>query len=173
MINIRRQVGHTGWGVSASFTLHLHSIDLPLLNSFQKFFNVGRVHVNANNSASFTVGKLEDIINVIIPHFKLYPLQSSKSIDFLLWTQCAEILLNKEHLTESGLNKIISIKHAINKGLSEDLKLKFKHVEPTVRPDYIVNGSSLNPQWVSGFSDGDSSFFVSISSKTNQVRIFS
>jgi len=55
------------------------------LYAIQKFFGVGRVHATAKNgSASFTVNKLEDIINEIIPHFKLYPLQSSKSIDFLL-----------------------------------------------------------------------------------------
>lgn len=59
----------------------------------------------------------------------------------------------------------------INKGLSEDLKLKFKDVEPTVRPEYAVSDNYLNPQWVSGFSEGDSSFHVSISSKTNQVRV--
>ena len=172
MITVRRQAGFTGWGVSASFTLHLHVKDLPLLYAIQKFFGVGRVHATANGrSACFTVSRIKDIISVIIPHFNLYPLQSSKSIDFLLWTQCVDLLINKEHLTESGLNKIIGIKHAINKGIVEDLKLKFKSVEPTVRPEYVVSGNSLNPQWVSGFTEGDGSFHVSISSKTNQVRV--
>jgi hypothetical protein len=39
------------------------------------------------------------------------------------------------------------------------------------RPEYIVNENHLNPNWVTGFSEGDSSFHVSISPKTNQVRI--
>ena len=33
MIPVRRLAGYTGWGVSASFTLHLHGKDLPLCNS--------------------------------------------------------------------------------------------------------------------------------------------
>lgn len=86
MITVRRQAGSTGWGVSASFTLHVK--DLPLLYAIQKFFGVGRVHATANGgSACFTVSRIKDIISVIIPHFNLYPLQSSKSIDFLLWTR--------------------------------------------------------------------------------------
>lgn len=96
-------------------------------------------------ASRFTVVKLSDIINVIIPHFKQYPLQSCKKIDFQLWSQCVEIMANKEHLTNIGLTKIISLKSAINKGLPKNLTLKFKEVELTVRPKYIANENSLNP----------------------------
>jgi hypothetical protein len=41
-----------------------------------------------------------------------------------------------------------------------------------VRPTFSVNSNPLNSYWISGFSEGDSSFFVSIFSKTNQVRMF-
>lgn len=56
-----------------------------------------------------------------------------------------EIVANKEHLTNIGLTKIISLKSAINKGLPKNLTLKFKEVELTVRPKYIANENSLNP----------------------------
>lgn len=80
-------------------------------------------------------------------------------------------MANKEHLTNIGLTKIISLKSAINKGLPKNLTLKFKEVELTVRPEYIANKNSLNPNWISGFSEGDSSFHVTISPLTNQVRM--
>jgi hypothetical protein len=54
-------------------------------------------------------------------------------------------MANKEHLTNIGLTKIISLKSAINKGLPKNLTLKFKEVELTVRPKYIANENSLNP----------------------------
>lgn len=37
------------------------------------------------------------------------------------------------------------------------------------RPVFQVSSEPLNPYWVSGFSEGDASFFVSISEKTNQI----
>ena len=43
------------------------------------------------------------------------------NLDFDLWFQCAELLLNKEHLQEEGLNKILFLKSLLNKGLSDKL----------------------------------------------------
>lgn len=113
--------------MSAVLSLHLHSRDLPLLHAIQAFLGgIGSINIsNSRQSARFDVKKLKDIINIIIPHLKKYPLQGCKLIDFQLWSQCVEILANKEHLTESGLNKIISIKSAINLGVPDTLKAAF------------------------------------------------
>jgi hypothetical protein len=40
----------------------------------------------------------------------------------------------KEHLTVEGLQKIVSIKAVLNKGLSEDLKAAFPDIVPSRRP---------------------------------------
>jgi hypothetical protein len=61
----------------------LHRADLPLLEKIQVFFGVGLVTVY-KDLAQYRVSNLKDIINVIIPHFNKYPLQSAKSIDFNL-----------------------------------------------------------------------------------------
>lgn len=92
-----------------------------------------------------------------------------KNLDFYLWFQCAELLLNKEHLHEEGLNKILSLKSLLNKGLSEKLKLAFPSVKTIDRPVLEVENIPLNPNYVSGFPEGDGCFTVNISSKTNQV----
>lgn len=140
--------------------------------AIHNFLGVGNVFSNKNGkSACFMVSKLNDLINVILPHFKKYPLQSDKSVDFKLWVMCINILAKKEHLTLEGLTKIISIKSALNKGLSENLKLTFKDVKPLERLKCRIDETPLNPYRVSGFSEGDSSFHVSISKLTNQVRI--
>lgn len=169
MIAVRKEKGNTGWRATAIFTIHLHKQDVNLLRKIQSFFKVGRVHED-KKSASFTVGRFEDVVNVIVPHFKKYPLQSAKSIDFYLWSQCVEVMVNKEHLTLSGLNKIVSIKCALNKGLSESLKIAFD-VKPLNRPKYESNNINLDPDWVSGFSEGDGSLFVTISGEPNRVRV--
>lgn len=68
----------TGWVVNAMFTICLHIEDLPLLLSIQEFFGgVGFITKDLkNNLAYFTVTKLDDITNVIIPFFNSYPLVS-------------------------------------------------------------------------------------------------
>jgi len=40
----------------------------------------------------------------------------------------------KEHLTEEGLCKIVSIRAALNRGLSEELKIAFPGIIPVERP---------------------------------------
>ena len=116
------------------------------------------------------VRKLEDILDVIIPYFDKYLLQSGKVVDYQLWVMCINLIANKEHLNLDGLTKIVSIKSALNKGLSENLKTIFKNVKPLKRFEHKISNIPLNPYWVSGFSEGDSSFFVSIS-KTKRIRI--
>ena len=64
--------------------------------------------------AKFRVSKLNDIINVIIPHFNQYPLESAKSIDFQLWKQCVMLIKNKEDLRENRWDKILCLKSAFN-----------------------------------------------------------
>ena len=115
------------WRCRARFSIHLHSIDLPLLYKIQSFFGgIGSVTVHGK-MASFRVSKLSDIINVIIPHFNQYPLQSAKFIDFQLWKKCVRFIKNKDHLTEDGLHKILYLKSGLNLGLSETLKALIIH----------------------------------------------
>lgn len=40
------------------------------------------------------------------------------------------------------------------------------------RPVFKVSTDPLNAYWISGFSEADASFFVTISEKSNYVRMF-
>jgi len=172
-INLRKRLNYKlGWYTLGKFRIELHKKDLELLKSIQLFFNgIGQVGVvSTRKSAYFEVTKLNDLINIIIPHFDKYSLKSAKSIDYLLWKQCLFLMLTKEHLTQSGLENIISIKAALNWGNSELLKSNFPNVKPIERPDYIISEEPLNPDWVSGFSEGDSSFIIYINKNEIQAK---
>lgn len=109
--------------------------------------------------------------SVIIPHFDKYLLQSAKSIDYLLWKECILLMANKEHLTLGGLEKIVSIKGAINKGLSDKLISAFPHVKVLIRPEFVVSKEKLNPHWISGFTEGDGSFSFYLGASTNAFYV--
>lgn len=75
-----------------------------------------------------------------------------KKLDYDLWVQCAELVLNKEHLQKEGLYKILFIKSVLNKGLSDKLKAIFPDVKAIDKPIFEVVYIPLNPNYISGFS---------------------
>lgn len=160
----RSKLKKDNWIVQASFQMRMNSKDLALLVLVQQFFNgIGSFSHNTNtNTVNYTITKLSDFVNIIIPHFKNYPLISAKSTDFQLWAQCIEMMNNKQHLTDSGLNEILSLKSILNWGLSEKIKAQFPNTKSLDRPTFEVSNLPLDPYWVSGFSEGDSSFYVQI-----------
>jgi hypothetical protein len=64
----------------------------------------------------FTVVRLGDNLDKIIPFFDKYLLQGTKSLDFSDFKQAAELINNKAHLTESGVEKIRLIQSGMNRG---------------------------------------------------------
>jgi hypothetical protein len=84
--------------VEPTFRIRLHLKDEEILKLIQ----------------AFNVYSLKEISNVIISHFDKYPLITHKQADYLLFKEIINIMLNKEHLTIEGLNKIIGIKTSLN-----------------------------------------------------------
>lgn len=160
-----------GWRIQTRFIIEIHLKEIATLNMIQNFFGgIGTITINPKkNSARYTVVSFNDIQNIIVPHFNKYPLQSAKKIDFELWKDCVNIISEKKHLTQNGLEQIVRNKTAMNLGASIQLMSEFPNVKPLIRPPFITNDENLNPDWVSGFVEGDGSFFVSIKPTTNHV----
>jgi hypothetical protein len=62
------------------------------------------------------VVKFSDIKDIIIPFLKKYPLHGVKSKDFEDFCKGAELIQNKIHLTEEGLDQLRLIKTGMNSG---------------------------------------------------------
>jgi hypothetical protein len=71
---------------------------------------------------------------IILDHFDKYPLITQKRADYLLFKRAFEIIQRKEHRTPDGFREILSIKAAINLGLSDSLKEAFPEIVPVERP---------------------------------------
>jgi hypothetical protein len=59
------------------FAIELHIRDLEVLKKIKEFFNVGSVTViirNGKYTGIYSVQSLKGLTEVIIPHFKKYPL---------------------------------------------------------------------------------------------------
>jgi hypothetical protein len=156
-----------GWTVRARFQIRLHSNELLLLKEIQSFFGgIGDIYLSSKDqSVTYRIEDIKSITSTIIPHFDEFPLESAKRIDYELWKECLLLMINKDHLTQAGFEKIISIKGVINKGLPDKLKNAFPSVEVLTRPKFIVSKDKLNPYWVSGFTAGDGCFTFQITPK--------
>ena len=134
-----------------------------MLKKIRDFFGVGRLTAVSENYVQYWVGALEDIL---VNHFDKYPLITQKWSDYQLFKQAVELVVRKEHLTPEGLQKIVSIRAVLNKGLSEDLRAAFPGVVPSIRPQ-VQNRTIPDPYWVSGFVDAEGCFNVRFTKTTD------
>ena len=155
------------WRVIPSFAIHIHNKDISLLNQIQKFLGVGNVRKNSNTTALFRVDNFKEI-QVIINHFDRFPLLSVKASDYILFKECYNLIMQKQHLNPKGFEKILSLKYNLNKGLPDKLKKAYPNIVPVNRPEYKFKNIP-NPFWISGFASGDSTFSVSIEKSSNKL----
>lgn len=107
------------------------------MRKIHSFFGVGIVGEREDrNQAYYSVQSARAIANVILPHFDKYPLITQKRGDYLLFKQAVYLLLNGQARSSvEGIHKILSIKGAMNKGLSDTLKIHFPTILPLSRPE--------------------------------------
>ena len=158
------------WRVKAIFAIGLHTKDLALLEEIKSFWGVGNIHKHGEHSLQYRVESIKDL-QVIIDHFDKYSLVTCKSIDYEVFKKAYDIIKKQEHLTKEGLLKIVRLKSFLNLGITNKLKEEFPNWNDVEvgRPEYKFNGIP-SPQWMAGFSSGDSSFNIKISkSETSKL----
>lgn len=105
---------------------------------------VGKIYKGKSQSVHFKVISPEDILK-IIKHFDKFPLFTKKQTDYVLFKKAFNIILNKQHLTPEGLDKLVALKASLNRGLSCELQDAFFKVTPVDRP-LIQNLVIPNPE---------------------------
>lgn len=94
----------------------------PLLELIQKTLGVGIVRKNNENTVLFRVSDIKEL-QIIMKHFKNYPLVSAKYSDFLLFEQCLELIKEKAHgLLSFAVPRKRIIKNSISKSSGFALK---------------------------------------------------
>lgn len=115
---IRSSAYQTGFQVLLRFQLTQHSRDEALMRSLIGYFGYGKVYFN-REAVDFIVQKFSDLDNKVIPFFDKYPIVGLKSLDFKDFCRVAELMKQKKHLTQSGLEQIRKIKEGMNTGRSD------------------------------------------------------
>ena len=159
-----------GWRLQPQFQIKLHARDYVVLKSIQNFFRVGSINKD-RNTLVYTVKTPKELVDVIIPHFDNYPLITQKYADYLIFKKIVIMMNNKEHLNIEGFDKILSLRASLNLGLSEALKSEFPDVIPPVR-SRVLSNEIPNPNWLTGFIDGEGCFIINMQSSGNKDKIW-
>jgi hypothetical protein len=168
MIRVRKNPKYrVGFSVEAYFSISLHKKDIRILQEIQSYFGVGKIRKDVKDLVKFVVESLKEIVDSIIPHFEKYPLITQKLADYLLFRDAVNLMINKEHLTKKGLNKIASIKAVINLGLPDELQLYFSDLMPVLRP-LVENKTGTPAQWIAGFTSAEGCFKITLVKRPNR-----
>ena len=73
-----------------------------------------RKQISTNNEYFNITASSRASLSIIISYFSQFSLYSSKYLDYKDWEKAAHLILNNEHYTEQGINKIDFIKDNMN-----------------------------------------------------------
>jgi hypothetical protein len=85
------------------------------MKSLEEYLGCGYYSLG-KDIGDFIVKRSEDNLNKIIPFFDKYPVQGNKALDFADFKRAVELVANKVHLTELGLEELRLIKSKMNRG---------------------------------------------------------
>lgn len=120
-----------GYQIAHDFVVVQGAKSLNSLKKLKNFFGVGRIHINRRHDNHkedlyrYSVGKREDLINVIIPFFEKYSLRTSKKRDFEMFKKCVSLMHKQKHLSAVGAIRIALLTEKMNhqKPRSELIKI--------------------------------------------------
>ena len=104
-----------GIEVRPSFAVAQHQRSKETIYLLKTFFDCGSVRFNtSDNTYKYEVRSLDDLINVIIPHFEHYPLHTSKQNDFERLRSICMLMKSRAHQTSDGITRMIESAYQMN-----------------------------------------------------------
>jgi hypothetical protein len=104
----RRTKLNTGIEVRPSFSISQHQRSVRILERIQQYFGCGGIRYSKRDKCyKYEVRAIDDLVRHIIPHFKKYPLQTSKQADFEHFASICELVASNTHLNRNTLGSLI------------------------------------------------------------------
>ena len=117
---VSRRGYKTGYQVGHEFAVTQGARNIAALAELMKFFGIGQIVMNARHDNHkedlfrYVVRRREELLNVIIPFFRRYPMSLAKQQDFEKFAQCVTLVSRDEHKTRQGLVEIAEITQTMN-----------------------------------------------------------
>ena len=104
-----------GWEVRPSFSVSQNGDRAELLYMIQKLWGCGFIRPDrSDKTLKYEVRKVRDLVERILPHFRTFPLVSSKNQDVVLFDEVCQLVFTRQHLTVEGLERIVELAMRMN-----------------------------------------------------------
>jgi hypothetical protein len=106
---------HRGWQLLPVFHIYQHQDYREILEEIVLIFGCGQVRPKGPRSSVLTlaVGGLQNLESAILPFFERYPLRVKRN-DFQAFADIVRSMRRKEHLTESGFERLVRLAYGMN-----------------------------------------------------------
>ena len=118
---LRNVTTKMGVQVFPEFVVTQGAKSLSVLEDLQQFFDCGKIYVNRRtdnhkeNLYRYCVRSISDIQNKIIPFFNDHRLQTAKYQDFQIFCEVIELINQRSHLNNLGIEKIKALIMSMNR----------------------------------------------------------
>ena len=118
-----------GWEVRPSVSVSQNGDRSEVLLAIQEYFGCGSLRPDRSDlTVKWETRRLANLLTVVIPHFRAYPLQSGKRRDFELFAEICERMARQEHRDAGRLREIVRMAGAMNpsgtRGYSSEMILQ-------------------------------------------------
>ncbi len=104
-----------GWEVRPSFSVSQNEDRSELLYRMRDVFGCGFIRPDrSDKTLKYEVRSIRDLVTKVLPHFRAYPLQSSRQQDVERFDSICHLMFEKRHLTIEGFEKIVSLAMKMN-----------------------------------------------------------
>lgn len=116
MVIVRKRPDYSlNYKVSLAF--NVSQKETYILSQFKKHLGCGTIRTRSDGVSYYEVNNFNSITDVIVPFFKKYNfLSANKKFQFSKFCQIVNLMQDKKHLEEKGLEEIINLRKTMNRG---------------------------------------------------------
>ena len=104
-----------GWEVRPSFSVSQNADRAELLGEIQKMWGCGFIRPDrSDKTVKFEVRNVRDLVEKVLPHFRAFPLASSKQRDVERFDRISMLVSEGRHQTREGLEEIVGVAMEMN-----------------------------------------------------------
>ena len=127
-VSIKNRKDYTNnWKLTASFSVSQK--DRVVLALIKKVLGCGSIREREDGVAYFEVTNIRSLDEKVIPFFKKFGfLSANKKRNFSIFVRIVMYMKNKEHLTKTGMRKVLELRENLNKGAGRKRKYVLQDV---------------------------------------------
>ncbi len=104
-----------GWEVRPSFSVSQNNDRSEVLLRIKEHWNCGSIRPDrSDKTLKFEVRNISELVEKVLPHFRLFPLQSSKQKDVEIFQAVCQMVRETKHLKLDGFREIVRLAMKMN-----------------------------------------------------------